>query len=221
MICLDYRRTLLAGLAETGAMQDHRLQCPSCAAYRNEHAAFELELRRGLEVALPAQFQNNIDTLANPFVAQRRRFLAAAAVSTLAVGAGIYAWLGRDDQLALACITFVMKDEAKSIMMGAMPRAQAVTALAATLPLDQIERIGQIRHIAPCPFNGVTAYHVILAVPQGKVTLLVMPGAAVRPERRALHEGMYATVIALRGGGVGIIGTEAVVVDSVAGALRA
>jgi len=106
-------------------------------------------------------------------------------------------------------------------MMGAMPRERAVRALAATLPLDQLERIGQIRHIGPCPFNGVTAYHVVLGVPQGKVTLLVMPGATVRPERRARHEGMYATVIALRGGGVGIIGTDAVVVDSVAGALRA
>jgi len=72
--CLDYRRTLPTVLAETGAMQDHRLQCPSCAAYRNEHAVFELELQRGLEVALPAQFQDNMDTLVDPLVAQRRRF---------------------------------------------------------------------------------------------------------------------------------------------------
>ena len=218
MICLDYRRTLLAGEAESGEMQAHRLQCAACAESYGDHLAFESGLRQGLEVAAPQGFE---DRLLHARAAKRRRFLAAASVSVLAAGAGAYAWLGRGDSLALACIDFVMKEEAKSIMMGAMPRAEAARVLADTLPLERLEGIGQIRHVGPCPFNGATAYHVVLAVPQGKVTLLIMPDTTLKSGQRAVHEGMYASVAPLRKGSVGIIGSDAAVVSSVAGALGA
>ncbi|HSA69936.1 MAG TPA: twin-arginine translocation signal domain-containing protein [Burkholderiales bacterium] len=150
----------------------------------------------------------------------RRRFLAAAGVAAAAGGIGAYAWLGRDSPIALACIDFVMKEEAKSIMMGAMPRAEAEKALAGTLALWRIEGVGQVRHVGPCPFNGATAYHVVLAVPQGKVTLLVMPEGGVSGTQKADHDGLYASAVALRKGGLGVIGTDRGVVDSVVGALR-
>jgi hypothetical protein len=156
----------------------------------------------------------------NAIVLSRRRFLAAAGVAAAAAGIGTYFWVARDEPLALACIEFVMKEEAKSIMMGAMPRGEAEAALAGTLPLARIERVGQVRHVGPCPFNGATAYHVVLAVPQGKVTLLVMPEGTLRGSEKAEHEGLYATVVALRKGGFGVIGSDRAVVNSVAGALR-
>lgn len=107
-----------------------------------------------------------------------------------------------------------------ALMMGAMPRAEAARVLADSLPLERIERIGSIRHIAPCPFGEGAAYHVILMVPQDKVTLLVMPDTPMRSRTRATHDGMYASVVPLRKGSVGIVGASAAVVDSVAGALR-
>ncbi len=217
MNCLGYRRSLLAGDGESVQMRGHRLQCAACSEVLREHAAFELELSRALEVPVPAAFEA---TLANAVVWQRRRFLAAAAISTLTIGTGAYAWLRRDAPLAMACIEFVMMEEAKSIMMGAMPRAEADTALAATLPLARLERIGQLRHIRPCPFNGATSYHVVLAVPQGKVTLLIMPEARVKSKEQAADHGLHASVIALDKGSVGIISSDAGVVNSVAGALR-
>jgi hypothetical protein len=217
MNCLDYRRTLLAGDGESDEMKAHRLQCAACGDAHREHLAFESELRRGLEVAVPAGFEAR---LLQPRVAKRRLFLAAASASALAAGVGAYAWLLRDDPLALACIDFVMKEEAKSIMMGAMPRTEAARVLADSLPLEQLERIGQVRHIGPCPFNGATAYHVVLAVPQGKVTLLIMPDTVLKSGQRAVHEGLHAAVAPLRKGSVGIVGSDAAVVSSVAGAIR-
>jgi len=216
MNCLDYRRLLAAGEAETADMKAHRLQCAACTAQWREHAEFERALRSGLAVELPLGFEQRVN---HAVVHSRRRFLAAAGVAAAAAGAGAYAWLTHDGPIALACIDFVMKEEAKSIMMGAMPRAEAEAALAATLPLSRIERVGQVKHVGPCPFNGATAYHVVLAVPQGKVTLLVMPEGRVSSEK-ADHEGLYATVLALRKGGFGVIGPDRAVVDSVAGALR-
>ena len=209
MNCLDYRRELLTGDEETGAMRVHRLGCVFCADLFTEQAAFDGELRRALEVPVPAEF------------AGRRRFLAAAALGAGAAGVGLYVWFGRDDPMAMACIQFVMKDETKSIMMGAMPRAEAERMLADTLPLAKMESIGQIRHVAPCPFGKGTAYHVVLMVPQDKVTLLVMPDTAMPARTRAIHDGMYASVIPLRKGSVGIVGANAAVVDSVASAIRA
>jgi Protein of unknown function (DUF3379) len=224
--CLDYRRALLAGEDETDAMRMHRLHCLACSAFFSEQAPFEAELRRGLEVPIPAELPHRLvaavagERAAASRRTDRRRLLAAAAAAVGAVGLGVYAWRTRDDPLAMACIDFVMKEEAKSIMMGAMPRSDASRALADALPLERLERIGQIKHIGPCPFNGGTAYHVVLVVPQDKVTLLVMPDARLSARRQAVHEGLHAWVIPLRRGSVGIVGASADVVESVAGALR-
>jgi len=218
MNCLDYRRALLAEGRESDEMKPHRLQCATCGQSFAEQESFEGELRRGLEVSVPSGLE---ERLASGPAARRRRFLAAAGVAGLAAGLGTYAWLEREDPLALACIQFVMKDEAKSIMMGAMPRAEAERALAGSLSLARLENIGQVKHIGPCPFNGGTAYHVVLMVPQGKVTLLVMPETRLAVGRHALHESLYASVVALKRGSVGIVGSDRNVVDSVAGALRA
>lgn len=216
MNCLDYRRALVAGEDETRAMKEHRLQCPACGAVFAENAQFERELRRGLAIPVPPGFERR---LATAVVSSRRRFLAAAAIGVLAIGAGGYSWLHRPDPLALACIEFVLMEEAKSILKGSMPRAEAEQALAPTVPFARLEHIGEVRHVLPCPFNGQTAYHVIMEVPQGKVTLLVMPEGSAAG--RAKREGLYSSVVPLRRGSVGIVGADAGVVDSVAGALRA
>ena len=230
MNCLDYRRVLLSGIGESEAMRAHRLACVSCAELLREHSAFEGQLRGALEVPLPVGLADRILEMVpasgdaatrRTGFGERRRFLAAAAAAVGAIGIGLYAWRGRDDPMAMACIQFVMKDEAKSIMMGAMPRAEAVRMLADSLPVERLERIGQIRHIAPCPYGEGTAYHVILMVPQDKVTMLIMPDTSMPARTRATHDGMYASVIPLRKGSVGIVGTSIEVVDSVVGAIRA
>ena len=225
MNCLDYRRILLTGEGETASMREHRLECVFCASLCREHEALESELRRALEVSVPADLADRISAslrgqgISAPPRIDRRRFLAAAAVGAGAVGAGLYAWFGRDDPMAMACIEFAMKEETKSIMMGAMPRAAAAAALSGTLPIERLDQIGKVMHIGPCPFQGGTAYHVVLMVPQDKVTLLVMPDSRSSVRGRASHDGMYASVIPLRKGSVGIVGASAAVVDSVAGAL--
>lgn len=216
MNCLDYRRVLLAGAGESAPMKAHRTQCAACAAFAREQEEFELALKQALEVPAPPGFEASVS---NALVLRRRRFLVAAATSALALGAGTFLWLRRDDPLAMACIDFVMKEEAKSIMMGAMPRGEAQAALAGTLPLEKLESMGRVAHVGPCPFNGAMAYHVVLTVPQGKLTLLVMPSALSAPRRAADH-GMHARVVPLPSGSVGIVGVDAAVVDSMARALR-
>lgn len=222
MNCLDYRRILLSGEGETEAMRTHRLVCAACAETHREHLAFEAELRAAMEVPVPDGLEARLARHgAAPASPARRRWLAAASVAVLAAGAGVYAWRGRDDPMAMACIDFVMKDEAKSIMMGAMPRDEAARMLADTLPLERIERIGRIQHIAPCPLGEGTAYHVVLMVPQDKVTLLVMPETPMPRRGRAVQHGMHASVVPVGRGSVGVVGSTAAVVDSVVGAIMA
>jgi hypothetical protein len=209
-------------------MREHRERCGACSELLKEHVAFETDLRLAFAVPVRTGFEERlVETIRiqspasprNP--AGRRRFIAAAAtVAGGAIGIGLLTWLDRDDPLALSCIEFVMKEEAKSIMMGALPRAEAARVLATSLPIEQLERIGQVKHIGPCPFNGAIAYHAVLAVPQGKVTLLIMPDFRLPTRKRAVHEGLYASVVPLPRGSVGVIGASAAVVDSVAGALR-
>lgn len=228
MSCLEYRRALLAGEGETEVERGHRLQCASCAESMREHRELEADLRRALEVPVPAGFEDELlqavrrlEGAREPAWPSRRRFLAAASVAAAAVGTGFLMWRQREHPIALACIQFVMRDEAKSLMLGAMPRAEAARVLADTLPLERIESIGRIRHIAPCPLGEGTAYHVILVVPQDKVTLLVMPDTKLAARGRAIREGLYATVLPMRRGSVGVVGTDSAVVESVAGAIKA
>jgi hypothetical protein len=223
MNCLDYRREILAEGRESEPMRLHRLGCEACAELQREQAAFEGELRQALEVPVPEGLAERFSQGARSGAprAARRRLLAAAAAAIAAVGAGVLVWRGRDDPMAMACIDFVMKDEAKSIMMGAMPREEAKRMLADTLPLERIERLGQVKHIAPCPFGAGTAYHVILMVPQDKVTLLVMPDTPMASTGRAMQHGMHAAVMPAGKGSVGVVGSSAPVVESVMGAIRA
>lgn len=226
MNCIEYRAELGAGAGESEAMRTHRLGCAACSALFTSHAEFERELRTALEVPVPAGFEERVlDPIARPRPAvppllRRRGFLAAAAgLGAAAVGVGL--WRGRDDPLALACILFVIKEEEKSIRMGAMPRAEAARVLAGSLPLERIEALGQIRHVGPCEFNGGTAYHVVLALGQDKVTLLVMPHARLSSRLQATHDGFFAAVVPLPKGSVGIVGSRREVVASVAGAVAA
>ena len=217
MNCLDYRRALLVGTGESDAMSVHRLQCAGCAAEWQEQGAFEQALRDALEVPVPQGFA---ERMANAQAASRRKFLAAAASVFAAAGAGGFYLFARQDPLALAGIDFVMKEEANSIMMGALTRSEAKAELAGTLPIERMERIGQVKHVRPCPFNGKTAIHVVLMVPQGKVTLLVMADSTVGRMRHAEKEGLHAAVVGMKRGSVGVVGGDLDVVESVAGALK-
>lgn len=227
MNCIEYRRTLLAGGAESAPMRAHRLSCDSCSAYGAEHGALEAALKRALDVEAPSALADRLlaNIASSARGAQRpeptrRRFLALAAGVVAVAGVGAHLWANRDDPLALACIQFVMKEEAKSIMMGAIPRTEAARVIASVVSIERLEAIGQIKHIGPCPFNGGTAYHIVLAVPQDKVTLLVMPDAKLPTRGSALYDGLYATVMPIGEGSIGIVGERKAVVASIAGALR-
>ncbi len=227
MNCIEYRRELSAGAGESEAMRAHRLGCAACGALFAGHAGFERELRGALEVPVPGGLEERLlDRIAQPRPAappfiRRRAFLVAAAAGLGAAAVGVGLWLDRDDPLALACILFVIKEEEKSIRMGAMPRDEAARVLAGSLPLERIEALGQVRHIGPCEFNGGTAYHVVLALPEDRVTLLVMPHARLSSRLQAASDGLFAAVVPLPEGSVGIVGSRREVVASIAGALAA
>jgi hypothetical protein len=227
MNCLEYRRELLAGNPERSGMQAHRMQCAQCTAFRAEHLALERDLRDALEVPVPRALEARLieqvlSVPARPMhSASRRRWLVAAAAGLgSALIAGPYLWTTRDDPLALACIQWVIKEEAKSIMMGAMPRHEAQRVLADTLPLARIEQLGQIRHVAPCPFGDSTAYHVVLSRGDDKISLLVMPDRRVTRAMRAFHESLFATVVAVGSGSVGIVGPSKASISGVVAQLH-
>ena len=217
MNCIDYRRILLATNDETGPMQAHRIACVRCAALYDEHLATEAQLRAAFEVPVPPGLEQRLlTTTAAGGVMPRRRalILAAAALGAVAVGAE---WWQREraDPLALACIQWVIKEETKSIMMGAMPREEAIRVLAPIVPLERIERLGQVRHIAPCPFEGGTAYHVVMTVREEKITLLVIPDRRLATLAHAAHEELIASVTTAGTGSIGVIGSSRAAVAGV------
>lgn len=224
MNCLAYRRALLATAEESTPMRAHRVRCQRCAGFFADHRAMEDDLRRALEVPVPSGLETRLvehvftaDRIGRPDPQRRRWVLGVAAGMAGLLAVGAYRWTERDDPLALACIQWVIKEEAKSIMMGAMPHDEAVRALAGTLPLERIERVGKVRHIAPCPFNDSTAYHVVMSVGEDKVTLLVIPDGAAARRARATHEGIFAAVVPLAKGSVGIVANDKTIVTRVAG----
>lgn len=226
--CLAYRRALLTTGAESAPMQAHRLTCAHCASLFSEHCTIEADVRRALEVPVPDGLEARLvehvfsappARAANP--ARRRWIVGAAAAGLAIVAIGTYVRSGRNDPLALACIDWVMKEEAKSIMMGAMPRAEAEAVLAGVLPLARIEQLGMVRHIAPCPFNGGTAYHVVLSLGANKATLLVIPDGNLAQRVRAEREGFFASVVPLKTGSVAIVATDRPIVAAIVAEVQA
>ena len=208
MNCLEFRREVLVDprrpSEEAGT---HAAECATCAQFRAETLKLDEILCTGLSVPLPHGFEERIARNAMaPDAGSRRSFMAMAASLVLgtAIGAGAYV-AQRDDPLARAGIDFVIDQEVGAILTSKPSDPAALQSVARALDV-QIPKIGEVRYIGTCPFQGTIAHHVVIMTPEGKATLLLLPERAVEGKARASARGLRAVVAPAGAGSVAIIG---------------
>lgn len=207
MNCLEFRREVLA---DPGRLNDeahaHAAECAACAQFRAEILKLDEILCSGLSVPLPQGFAQRITRNAMaPDADPRRRFMAMAASLALGttIGAGVYV-AQRDDPLARAGIDFVIDQEVYAILSAKPSDLSALQSVARALDVE-IPRVGEVRYIGTCPFQGTIAHHVVIMTPEGKATLLLLPEKAVGGKARASARGLRAVVAPAGAGSVAII----------------
>lgn len=97
----------------------------------------------------------------------------------------------RDDPAALAGIDFVVEEEANAILMAKAADPAELVRAARTLGLDLPSRLGEVRYIGTCPFQGTIAHHVTVTTPQGKATLLFLPDKPLDHRSAASAQGLH------------------------------
>ncbi len=207
MNCLEFRREVLTDPSRLDEQaRAHAAECATCAQFNAETLRLDEILCTGLSVPLPQGFAQRIARNAMAAdVDARRRFMALAASLVLgtAVGAGAYV-AQRDDPLARAGIDFVVDEEAHAILSAKPSDLSALQSVARALGVE-IPRVGEVRYIGTCPFQGTIAHHVVIMTPEGKATLLLLPEKTVGGKARASARGLRAVVAPAGAGSVAII----------------
>lgn len=206
MNCLEARRMILAD-PRSGARgaAAHLEGCPPCGEFAARTVQVDAELAAVLEVPVPTALADRV--IAGRFEgAGRRRVLAMAASVALASASAGYWWMERDDPMALAGIEFVISEEASAILAAKAPDARALQAALGALGVSLPRQIGELRYVGTCPFLGMLAHHVVATTPQGKVTLLLLPGKRVGERRHARSRGLAAMVSPAAGGAIALVG---------------
>jgi len=210
--CLETRRRVLAepSVANAG-LGEHLRDCPPCGRFAARARDFDESLRRVLDVDVPAVLADSLVWMSVERVRMRRRALIAGCAS-LAIAATLGAasmWLQRDDPMALACIDFVVEEEANAILMSSRPDSDALRNAVNRLGIDLAPQFGSVRYIGNCLFQGTLAYHLIAATPQGKVTMLLMPERRLDAPRSGNARGLHASVVPVGSGSIVFIAESA------------
>ena len=211
MNCLDVRRRMLAEPASTAeAVRTHLLECAPCAEFSARTTTLEESLSQALAVSVPPALVQDIMAHTSKRDGLRRRNFIALAASLTAIatlGAG-FAWLERDDPLALACIDFVIEEEANAILSSSKPDPETLRNVTALMGVEFPRQLGSVRYVGRCVLRGIVTYHVIATTPQGKVTLLLFPDRPDAGTQAATARGLRAAVIPAGSGSVALVGNS-------------
>jgi hypothetical protein len=183
MNCLEFRRAALAAPRELPAeAREHAATCEACRAALSREIAFDDRLHEAMRTAVPEALADRV------LVAQglRRRAAWPWGLAATAVLAAVIGWAappmiaGRG--LAHEAIAHVEAEPQSLRIRNAYPREQLVSLLAAQ-GLRLAGDVGEVTYLQHCPMGESVGEHLVLATPEGPVTLLLLPRDETR--RRA------------------------------------
>lgn len=209
MNCLEYRREILADPhRESDEGRAHARSCAGCSEFQKHALDMDELIAGGLGVPVPEGLATRVIAKRDAPVlpARRRSFAIAASLLLATLGAtGIYVIQGIDP-FALACIDFVVDEEANAILTSKQADPEVLMRVAHSLNVSLPSQIGEVRYIGTCPFQGTIVHHVVLITPQGKATLLLLPGKSLDVDKvRASARGLRSVVRSTGGGSLAIV----------------
>jgi len=207
MNCLEFRRQVGAEPAADGALlMAHRRDCPACARYQDELRAMDGMIARALAIDVARLHQSAAATAPAAGSTGRRRLFAIAAslVAGLAVGLVLLTVAPRAS-IAREVVDHIMQEP--GAMAGTAPLAPA--ALAGVLGPEGVRLrpgIGDVTFAARCVHDGHVVPHLVVRIPQGPVTVLLLTHRDVGKPLRIEDQGLIGRVFAAPRGSIAIVG---------------
>jgi hypothetical protein len=214
MNCLEFRRQVGAEPALSNAeVEAHRRDCAACARYQEELRSMDALIAKALAVdtvrlALPKQ-------QASERRGRQRYFaIAASIVVGLAVGLTLLVSAPRVS-LAREVIDHVAHEPGALAATGPVSAA----ALAETLDPEGTRLkpgIGDVTFAARCLHRGHVVPHLVVRVPEGPVTVLLLRHREVDEPERFEEGGFAGVVLPAPRGSIAVVGRGVKDLDGVA-----
>ncbi|MGB5132570.1 MAG: DUF3379 family protein [Steroidobacteraceae bacterium] len=214
MDCLEFRRRIGAEPGLAGSEIDaHRRDCPACARYLDELRAMDTLIGRALAVDVARIRKAAVAKAAN--AATRPRWLAFAASIVIGVSVGLALWISSPRvSLAREVIGHVV-DEPGS-MVSLVPITPA--ALAGVLDPEgtRLRPVGNVTFAARCVYEGHVVPHLVVRMPQGPVTVLLLRHRSVGETVRISEQGYTGVVMPAPRGSIAVVGRGQKDLDAIA-----
>ncbi|MEX1994083.1 MAG: DUF3379 family protein [Steroidobacteraceae bacterium] len=215
--CLDFRRQVGAEpFIEGPEYEAHRSECPACARFQDELRAMDGLIARALAVE-PAR-------LAEPAPARRpmsaapgrRRLFAIAASIVVGLSVGLVLLVSAPRaSLAREVIDHVAHEP--GAMAGTAPVAAGV--LSGVLDPEGVRLrpgVGEVSFAARCVHDGHVVPHLVVRVPEGMVTVLLLRHREVDEPTQVSDQGFEGVVLPAPRGSIAVVGQGIANLDGVA-----
>jgi len=215
--CLDFRRRVGAEPAAADAeLETHCRECPACARYQHELRAMDALIARALAIDTTRIRRHAAAGAPAPAARRQPRWLALAASLVIGLSIGLTLWISSArPSLAREVIGHVAHEPAA--MSGVVPIAP--TALAGVLDPDGTRLrpgLGDVTFAVRCVFEGRVVPHLVVRMPEGPVTVLLLRHRNVSAPVRLAEQGYAGVVLPAPRGSIAIVGQDRRDLDGVA-----
>ena len=215
MDCLEFRRRVGAEPSLSGEeIEAHRRDCPACARYQDELRAMDALIGRALAVDA-ARLRKSAAAKPEPGIATRPRWLALAASIVIGVSVGLALWIS-SPRISLAREVIGHVAHEPGSMVGTVPIAPE--ALAGVLDPEgtRLRPVGNVTFAARCVYEGHVVPHLVVRMPQGPVTVLLLRHRSVSGPVRVVEQGYTGIVLPAPRGSIAVVGRDQKDLDAIA-----
>lgn len=224
MNCDEYRQAITAEPAWTGGA-GHVADCAECEAFTRRVQAFNLDIARAMQIAVPPLVMpelpdvddSKVTTLATRRSSRRPIWFAIAATVVLATSISLrmsgmfenYETLEEEVLAHLdhepAALRVTDAPVSDNRLQRALPATVAVFDRSAAL----------ITYANPCVINGHKVPHLVIQGEYGPVTILLMPEEQVAEAVTLDGENVHGVILPVGDGSIAIIGSRAEPLDPI------
>ena len=207
MNCIDFRREALAQpLRLAPDAGEHAAGCESCGPFLERLRELEAQLHDAMSGPVPDGLADRI-LVAQGLRGRRRTWLwSIAASAILALFVGLLARpLLQGRSLANEALAHVAHEPQSFRLVTAHPAELLPSELAAQ-GLRLAKAVGEVTYATICPMDPAKARHLVVATPEGPVTLLLLAGDPVKRGRSVVEgHGMTAISFPAARGSIAIV----------------
>lgn len=222
MNCLDCRRALLTDpSSDAAAVHAHLRECPACARFAAELAAFEPRLHEAMRLPVPERLRERMLFAGSMAPRRKWRRLAAAAVLLVGVAIGYGGWqYAVPYRMADDMIAHMAKDPLHR-MPSAPGAGNELAGMAAELGIEfDASLLAQAVRARLCDVQGKRSAHFVIEHDGERVTAFVLPDGAWPRSVDLEKSGLHGRLIQTRHGVIALFAEEKRMLAEVAGMMR-